>query len=167
MSPPVVLSQGGLVNSTVKTSLVLFAVLATAIAAVFWGGGGPAAPATKAPPPPEPGLVTDDQRADYITQHLELVRFEVGADSYVDSEGKTKEVQGLLAVSGEVKNNGSLAIRKLRLSVKPTDQDNKVLGSFMHDITGKRRLEAGASKPFKFTIPDKKGASGELLRTLR
>lgn len=114
-----------------------------------------------------PGLVPEEERAKYIEQFVTTSSVTVKADMVPDGEGGEKRVAGLLRVRGLVKNNGDRPVRPVRLLVTTHADDDKVLGTYLEEITVGEPLRAGEQREFTFTIPDKKEFNGKFQHKLR
>jgi hypothetical protein len=110
------------------------------------------------------GVMSEEERLAYITANVTVNDLVVGPDQMPD---RPEPVPGLLRVSGIVVNKGAAKLDRIHLAIYPKDAGGKVLGSYIENIAGKEGLDAGASRPFKFQIPEKKEFSGLFDHKLR
>lgn len=117
--------------------------------------------------PPQSDEMTDEERKAYIEASIEVTDLEIGAITHINSEGETVETPGLMQVKGKVHNKGDKPIKDLILVINPQDDQDKVLGTYQDTVSGKTKLQPGASREFAFQIPDKKEFSGRFLQKLK
>lgn len=161
------MSAEGKSGKPIVIVLVLsFVLVGVAMVMIMSKAGAPKAKVAKAAAPVKTGM-TDEERKAYIASFIELENVEIGVITHTDHEGKTVTTAGLVQVTGTVHNKGDKPIKDLVLMVKPQDDQDKVLGSFQDTISGQSELLPGASREFKFQIPDKKEFSGHFLQTLK
>jgi len=111
--------------------------------------------------------MTDEERKAYVKDHVTVEDLIVDADTKPGEDGKDIVVPGLLRATGTVKNNGDKPVTPVTLVIHMTGANEEVIGSFLEDVSGQKPLAPGASRPFKFTLPDKKDWSGKFKQALQ
>jgi hypothetical protein len=114
---------------------------------------------TKAGQAAAEAVMTDEERRAYIQAHVVAEGVEVGVDTK-EEEGKTIPIPGLLRVRGQVLNKGDRGVTPITLQVLLLDKQDKVLGAYLEDVSGGKRLEPGASRAFTFQLPDNREWGG-------
>lgn len=106
-------------------------------------------------------LMTDEERRAYIREHVVASDIEVGADTKEGENGETMPVPGLLRARGRVTNNGTRPVTPVTLQLLLLGKDGaEVIGAYVEDVSGGKRLEPQATRDFQFTLPDKKEWGG-------
>ena len=107
------------------------------------------------------GPIEDEtERARYVGAQVEVSDVDVAHDTQPDGDGGVVVIGGLLKVAGRVHNKGERAIRAARLKLYLKDAEGKVIGTYFNEVVGKTPLKGGESRPFKFTVPEKKEYGG-------
>ena len=110
-------------------------------------------------------LVPEEERLAYVKSHLKLHDLRIEPDTRPDDAAVV--VPGVLRVHGVVENTGDKPVSSAKLIVHTQDETNGVIGTYVEEILGKKALEPGDRRPFKFKIPDKKEFAGRFLHDLR
>lgn len=149
-------------KSSGKVAIVLVLVLAVLGGGLAWflvQDDGPSEPAPKADADDPNREMTDEERAAYLPQHVKLEGLTLEPDRRKDTN---EVVPGLLRFSGTLVNAGPRRLHKAFVKVFPKDDAGEVLGSFVQNAAAKGGpLAPGESRDFSFTLPDKKGFSGQ------
>lgn len=123
------------------------------------------AKAAPKPAPADDSITQEDERVKYVEASISVSDLAIGPDLKPGDDAGV--VAGLLRVSGTVTNKGDKGVRTVRVVVNLQDKDDKVIGTYLEDALGGKRLGPGESRPFKFVVPDKKEFSGRFLSSVR
>ncbi len=113
-------------------------------------------------------LMTDEERRAYIAAHVVVEDLVVDADTKEGEKGDTVVVPGLLRAHGQVINKGERPVTPVTLQILLLAKDGQeVIGAYLEDVSGGKRLEPGATRKFAFTLPDKKEWGGTFKHAFR
>lgn len=113
-------------------------------------------------------LMTEEERRKYVDEHVVVEDLEVSVDTKEGEKGDTVAVPGLLKARGVIVNKGDRPVTPVTIHLLLLGKDDDdVLGAYVEEVTGARRLEPGTSRPFAFTLPDKKGWGGTFKHSLK
>ena len=112
-------------------------------------------------------LVPEEERRAYVADFVTVRDLELLPDTKPVGDGGVAPVPGLLRDGGVVRNAGTRPVTPVNLVVHLLDGTNDVLGTFIEEVTSKRKLDPGAERRFEFKVPDKKGFEGKFLHSLR
>lgn len=116
---------------------------------------------------PPDTIVSDAEREAYVKAHLTVSGLDVGPDVKPGDDGGVVPIGGLMKAAGLVKNNGDQAVKNASIIINLLDANDKVIGTYFHDVLGNKRLAPGEERPFKFELPQKKDYSGKFSHSLR
>lgn len=166
-------------GATIFSWLAVAAIAAVAPLAASCStcGGEPAgkpdaAPTGQAALPKDSGIppdtiVADAEREAYVKAYLTVSGLDVGPDMKPSDDGGVVAIGGLMKAAGLVKNTGDKAVKNASITIHLLDANDKVIGTYFHDVLGNKRLAPGEERSFKFELPQKKEYSGKFSHSLR
>jgi hypothetical protein len=147
-------------------------VVAAAIAgAAIYLRGEPPKPSVPPVAKSEPGAAVDDaitndeERLAYVTQFVAMKALTVGAKAKPGDDAGV--MAGLLEARGEIVNEGTRAVRSVRVVVFLKDASDEVIGTYIDDALDGRRLGPGESRAFTIDVPEKREYAGRFSHALR
>ena len=102
--------------------------------------------------------MNEEERKAYVEKYVSVTDLQLVQDTKPDSD---EPVPGLFRVTGIVTNQGDQKLTKVELHVYPEDATGKVLGSYIQNIAGPTGLLPGATRDFRFQVPEKKEYGGK------
>ncbi len=144
--------------------LIVVVVLGLGGAAYVWLAPSDEAPSPSSSTEGKSGLMTEDERLEYVKNFVRAVDLEIGPDTKPDS---TEPVPGLLRVKGKVINEGDRALDKVVVAIYPKNEDGEVMAVDQQDVIGRPDLEPEEIREFEFQVRDRPGFSGTFDHALK
>jgi hypothetical protein len=108
--------------------------------------------------------MSEAQRKEYLEQFVTVTDLQLVPDTKPDSD---EVVPGLFRVTGFVHNKGDQKLDRIDLHVFPENTAGDVIGAYIQNIAGPTGLAPGATRDFRFQVPEKKEYGGKFSHSVR
>jgi hypothetical protein len=108
--------------------------------------------------------MTEAERKEYLEKFVVVNDLQLVPDTKPDSD---EPVPGLFRVTGIVHNQGEQHLDRIDLHVFPENASGDVIGAYIQNIAGPKGLGPGATRDFRFQVPEKKEYGGKFSHSVR